>query len=406
MPAISFKKKLSALAITILATSILAGCMPKPQPRLTAEQQKQAQEMQALMIAQMKKKLGMQPQLQQPAIQQQAPSQPANQPTISEETLAAKARELKLSEELVAFEDRKDGVVINGRPIVDMEGEIIDSGYNDLTGQFTYVVRTGTTSFAIRYGTSNSLDRITIAKGHFERGTYRVNTVTGKTLSGKGVIPIADGFIVARDQAAFKYRIGSGVQSLATPESYHVAALQQGDIASTGYILLEKDKVKDNGDNPLTSLMNIANKAMDIVDRKIKDDYMLVHIGSGKQTLVDVSLDSKTTAFLSNCRKKSTLINICDTARYKESLYDQNGLKNLGHYYWSIRWFNTESGPFMVARERGFKEISVTHLGTGQRLVAFQRTMGISHFDVSRNPDGSIALEANLGFSSERIEKH
>jgi hypothetical protein len=79
-----------------------------------------------------------------------------------------------------------------------------------------------------------------------------------------------------------------------------------------------------------------------------------------------------------------------------ESLYNQYGFPNYSHYFWRIRWFNTPSGVIVIAQENEYKDVTLTNLTTGQKVVAFHSLGGFNSFDVVQDASGKITLSVDM----------
>ena len=73
-----------------------------------------------------------------------------------------------------------------------------------------------------------------------------------------------------------------------------------------------------------------------------------------------------------------------------ESLYTDIG-RNYGHYYWSVDWYMTPTGPIAVTMENGQKDVFIIDLKSSRKVNAFHRALGISSLDVTQSPTGVVA---------------
>lgn len=134
-----------------------------------------------------------------------------------------------------------------------------------------------------------------------------------------------------------------------------------------------------------------------------KEDYALFETKTGKLTLLNIQSDGKNQTNLSNCKRKNSMVNICENATSYESLYSDVG-RNMGHYYWKANWMNTPNGPILVSMENGVQDIFITDLKTGKKTLAFSRTLGISDFDAYQSLDGNVRINAKWMFQDHAIE--
>jgi len=301
----------------------------------------------------------------------------------------------------VSFERLRDGFSVNGNRYIDSEGTIVSYGFDILSGDFTYVAETSSGNFVIKSGRALiQSDPVTIANAE-KRGTqWLVTTVTGKKLSGLRLIPSSRGFVITRDNTGFRYIPGKGITNIAAPEEFVIAGLQNGDIANTGYILLEHVPIASNatGAHLLSSIKTLGSS----LGLGKKEDYALLNMDSNKLIPLNISMDDKQVQVMSSCRQRSSLVSVCDKMDSYDSLFDQNGLKNLSHYFWRISWFNTPSGrPILVSQEGGLSKVSATDLSSGKKVIIFERTLGIAGFFATQKSDGNISVSAKMGFSTE-----
>jgi hypothetical protein len=307
----------------------------------------------------------------------------------------------------VSFERKKDGIKINGKTFLDPEGEIVKFGSNNLNGDFTYIIKTGQKEDLIKYGRAGSNDTVTLGYLVTGRDGVNVETVTGKKLSGNAIIPTSRGFVISRKASAFKFDPLNGVSSFSSKDGFHVARFQNGDVASSGFILLEKDEEKES-ESPLGAVTGLfgalkdAGNAFGVID-SASYEYMLADLDSDAAVPLDITTEGKKIGVYSNCRKKNAFVNDCANVNYKESLYNKDGSKNLSHYYWKVYWFNTPEGPFAIAQEAGLRKVTITNMKTGEKVIAFERMLGINGFDAKQSDVGVISLSASLGFSSDSI---
>lgn len=380
--------KIKASAITLLLF-LSTGCMSTaPQQQMSAEEKAHIMNMQKAMMGKMFGGSNITPQ------QKEAP----REVFITEEELLAQKFNVDSTGGAALFERNKDGILINNKMYNDFEGSVANFGGNRITGQFTYAVKNYDGSFTLKYNKANSEHGpIKIAKVEKNGKSFNVTTVTGKSLPGSSVTPTSDGFIVGRAGSAFKYSIGSNqVNSITIIDDYSIANYQNGDVASTDYILLEKNKSSD--DNGLfESFSNLGNS----LGLNKVDDYILVNINNGNIIPLDVSSSGKKVAVHSNCRSKG-LYNECDNVSYKESLYDTKGFRNNSHYYWTIDWVDTTSGP--LAFYKTSSSVKVVDINNSKVHTLFSRALGVNNFKLIEHTDGKVSVEAQLGFSSDKIE--
>ena len=131
---------------------------------------------------------------------------------------------------------------------------------------------------------------------------------------------------------------------------------------------------------------------------------MLLHAKTGKTVQFDISIEDKEVQELYNCQPRNDFINECSGMNVYESMYESDGSRNSGHYFWRIDWMDTPKGPFAVVQEAGTRKINVIDLESDQRVTVLSRTLGINSHTVEQAPNGNISIEARMGFSTKRVE--
>lgn len=386
-------QKISVAAVMIA----LAGCVaPSQQPPMTAEQQAMALEMQKAFLARLQ---GASPATTQPV----APS--AELPKISNDELLKKLKAFEGQTTPIQIERYKDGILIGGKPYVDAEGTIANAAANTQTGDIGYILRLPDNTAKIKYMRAGSnAPAVTLATARHQNNTWAVQTVTGDNSAGDRLIPSSKGLIVARQSSAFEFVPGMGFKSISAPAGFHLAAFQNGDIASTGYVLLERDAKES--ENQVDQLMGLAKSLKKTVGLEKKDDYMLMNINTGQTVTFDKGTeDNKTAVGGSNCKMQSETLNVvkCETLDIRDSLYESNGSRNDEHYFWSLFWFQTSEGPFAIAKEAGTRKVTMTELSTGKKVVLFERALGIANFAADQSTSGVISVQAQVGFTREEV---
>jgi len=394
--ALTITKLALAGAVLCLATGAAVG--QTAQANLTPEQQQQLVD--ALRSRLLQSFSGM---------QRMEPAGPAanianTSPVMSENALRAKLEALPpLPPGGARIERRRDGFVVNGQRYIDSEGAIISYGFDVLTGNVTYLAQIDNTNFVMKTTrVLTGVEPVTIATATKRAGTWLVQTVTGKRLNGTRIIPMATGVLVTRANVGFKYVAGVGTTSFAAPDAFDIAAFQNGDIAGTDYILLERRAQPPS--NELASVIGSLQSIASTLGVARKDDYMLFNISTGKMIALNIPIEGKETNFYGGCVRKNLILSNCADVETYQSLFDQDGTPNLRHYFWRVRWFKTPSGPIMVGQDNGLSEIGITNLATGKRVVAFSRALGIAGFSADQAPDGGVVVIAQMGFSKEKID--
>ena len=381
-----------------IATTLLTGCGSTPP---TPEETVMMNKMQQALLGKVQELGGAQALLGRNMPQQQQAPQPAPEPVISEVELLAKKHEIDATGGPAVFFRKKDGISINGEIFNDYEGSVANFGGNKLTGEFTYSIKNFDGSFGLKYHKANSEKAPMKIATVYKRGaSFKVRTVTGRTFTGSTVIPTSDGFIVGRAGSAFRYVIGKErAPDINLLDGYHIAQYQNGDAASTGYILLEKDARQEN--DKVGGLMDSFSDLGNTLGLNQVDHYVLVNLDKARPVPLDVNVKGKNIAEYSGCERQNDYVNKCSDVDFEESLYTKLGLPNYSHYYWSISWINTPDGP--LAFYRTSTKVKVVDINNERVHTLFSRMLGVNQFVLTEHPNGKVSIKAQLGFSHEEI---
>lgn len=380
-------------------TMLISACAPSDiRAPMTPEEEKLKQAMQARILDVLANT-----QLPQSASQQKQDlvQSKGTEPKLTEEQLAVQVAAFPRIATGVQFTKFRDGFSINnGERYIDPEGEITNYGYNWKNGDVTYLIKTGENQYKIKYvRVLTSKAPITIAEAHSDGAHTTVTTVTGSEFGGDGLILTSKGFIVVRNDSAFVYEIGKPSTSYTPPAGWHIAMYQNGDVASTKFMLLEKDSLEEKGQsNPLTELIESGKALADTFGLTRKPDYMLVNItNQSQQHLFNISLEGKNVHEFSDCRQTSKYIATCNNMETSHALYDNNGMPNTAHYYWRVLWLSTQNGAIAVTRENTQTTVMLTDLYTGKRAKAAYRTTGFPGISATQNNKGVIRVAVSGG---------
>ncbi len=377
-------------AVLVVSALSLNGCIMPHQP--TAEEMEMRQKL-------MQGFLNRMGQPQEAQAKQAAKIEQA--PAVSEQDLAAQIAAFPELPGGATIVKKKDGFEANGRRHIDPEGQIVKYGSSARTGDVTYMAQLSEDSYAIKTMRVGS-EPITIATANVTATGWSVVTATGKKLTGEAIIPLSRGFLVGRSTAGFLYTPGKGITSIAVPDGFLIAPFQNGDIVGTRYLLVERQDI-DKSDQ-VGGIMNAVSSLGSTLGINKKEDYILLHMDSGKQVPINVSMDDKKEGDYSQCRRKGAVMNACKKVEFFESLYDKYGMPNGGHYYWRISWQKSDSGPLLIITENSMRETTVENLATGKKTPLFNRLLGINYVIVTEKPDGRIAATAKLGFDTQTID--
>ncbi|MBM6549898.1 hypothetical protein [Marinomonas ostreistagni] len=377
----------------LLSALLLQGCLPGNVQK-SPQQIEQQNELRAMLIERMNQRMNT------------APAAPEVNKDFQTDQLTKRKAPY---EGVVIVTEQSDGFKLNGHRVVDPEGQVFGYGVNSTTGEFIYLVKTGSQHFSLKYGVLGDSDRVTVAKGVYQRGSISISTYDGQNLSGNNLIPTADGFIIDRGDVVFKYNIFDGqVANLSIPEGFMIAPLQKGDIASTGLVLLEKVQVEPSNAaaGAVDAIKGIFSIAKEVVGGDSEAfDYTLFNTRTGETTRLNISASGKKVGDYSGCQSVNFAVNKCSQVNFRESLYDKYGRPNTSHYYWLVDWFTLHDGGVVaVARENSLSELNVYDLKSKQKFTAFERGLGISSHRVTRHQDGHYSVEASLGFSTKELE--
>jgi hypothetical protein len=325
--------------------------------------------------------------------------------TASEEDIAAQIARFPPKTGGVAIRQRREGFTVNDQPVVDPEGRITMYGFDVVTGDITFAVDTpsGTVVKYMRAGVS--MPAVRIATAVRDDAGWSVQTASGQAISGPTLSMMPKGLLVSRAGAAFRYDPGQGVKSIAVPDGYVMAPIQRGNIGGTGFMLLEKEDAT-GGSNSTAQMLSSFKALGNQLGINAKADFALLNGDTGKLIPLNIDADGQTVTALSDCYRRSahSMASRCYSAQSFESLYSLNGTRNIQHYYWRAQWLNTPQGPIAVTMEDANKEIFITDLTTGKKVVAFHRTLGIADMDVNQDPNGTVSIKAQLAFSHESVD--
>jgi hypothetical protein len=400
-----FVKKQQRIKVTLVSAimlTALTGCISNPpQQKITPEQQAQAYEMRQALIERIRNgNFSQVAQRAQPKVVEPV----AEVPKVSEQDLMQQISSLnKNAISGVKIERVRDGLKINDQAYLDPEGAIIDFAANPLNGNIVYVLKVNQNTRIFKYmnAGSNNLP-VTLGKAVQTARNTVFYTASGQTLNGHNVLPTSTGVLVIRPGSAFNYVPGNRIASVVVPDNYHVASVQRGDVGSTKYILLEKNPAEKSA-NPFGSLLSKMNAISSTLGASKVDDYVLYNIETHNQVTLDVSAEGKSVAQYANCKKVNFAVNECSSVNFYKSLYQNDGRRNIGHYYWRVAWFNTQEGVFAVAGEGGARQVNVINLNERKRATVLERVLGINGYNTDQLPDGTIAIEAKMGFSVEKV---
>lgn len=293
----------------------------------------------------------------------------------------------------------RDGIEINGQQILDPEGRISQYSFDEATGNLGYVVDLPNGVMAVkvtRAGVTTPIKIATLAKSG---AAWSTQLATGTSINGNNFSVQPNGFVISRESSIFVYQAGKGMSSYSAPQGYVVAPLQKGNIATTGYILLERENAT-GGDNAFSSMASSVKAIGKVFGATTKEDYALMRVADARLVPINVEADSKTQSVGRNCRQRNAFINDCKSMVSFESLWTNVGTRSQ-HYYWRIDWVQTKVGPVAVVNEGS--TLNIVTLNDGAKIPVFNRTLGINEFDLTRSHDGTLGLRIKAGLSTETV---
>jgi hypothetical protein len=345
--------------------------------------------------------------VEMPALRADAPPATSTAVTVSESQLAAQFAALPAKACDLQVRQRREGFTVNGQPVVDAEGPITMYAFDVVSGDVTFAVQ-APRNLEIKFMRAGAaVPPRLIAIATRSGAGWSVQTVSGLSLSGSTLSMLPRGLLVARPGAAFRYDPGQGVKNIAVPEGFVLASIQRGNIGGTGYVLLERDTPPVDPQGGLFASVKAIGGSVKAIGANLgvnsKADYALYNAETGQTFPLNIDSDGKEVTTLSDCYRRSGIVNRCNSAETFESLYDELGRRNIHHYYWRAQWLNTPHGPIAITLEGGNRDAYITDLVTGKKVVAFHRALGIADMEVTQNPDGTVSIDAQLAFQHQSV---
>ncbi len=198
---------------------------------------------------------------------------------ITNEELKNKLSKFPTINSGVKFTKQKDGFSVDQSRYLDPEGEIINYGYNWQNGDVTYMIKISSNTYKIKYTRALTNETpIEIATVIQNGNITNIETVTGKKFSSNSLILTSKGFISIREQSAFIYNIAEEVKTFVTPEGWHIATFQNGDVASTKYLLLERTIDPSKKNDSVFGFIESSKELLSAVGVMDKHDYLLINV--------------------------------------------------------------------------------------------------------------------------------
>jgi hypothetical protein len=324
----------------------------------------------------------------------------AERTTFTEVEIMKRVDDLPPGKPLSSFEILRDGLVFDNQRFADSDGEAKNIVLDPTTSTAAYLIPgIGFSSLKITRlgGTSAS---IVIGKLISNNGRTAFQSATGKSISGDFFIPTTDGIIAVRDTIAFRYVVGEGNQQVELPNGWSVAPLQRGNIATTGWILLEKNKSEEDN-NPLNTLIAIGQL---IGVTKPAMDYALLNLNNKVLVPLEVSFDINSTASYSLCKLKNGAGNSCDQLSSYDAVWRNDGKPNFSHYFWSIDWQLMNGKPIAVVLESRSQKINAYDLSEKKKVNLYENTLGITGYRTELSTGGKYKMIANTGIEKMFVD--
>lgn len=312
-------------------------------------------------------------------------STPSSMAVPSASDLTAQLQALNAPGAFVVFEPIRDGFKINGQPYIDPDGEVVSFAGDGVTGQVGYLVATSTNRMQAKLMNARKPgSAIVIGDVLDDGGRVSFNGRDGRTANGSTVLPTSRGIALAREASIIVLDYPGQTIAKALPSGFHTAQFQNGDVASTRMLLIEKSRNKDD----------LAGSARDFLKDfgigKGNDDYAFFNIDMANFLPLHFSR--------ANNEEQADLLNSRTWDRRREVIYNRNGQPNIHHYFWNIQWGNTAYGPLAIVKESALTQVNVINLKNGTRHCAFRRAMGIVGFNIVPTPTGDLEIHASWSF--------
>ncbi|WP_449446575.1 hypothetical protein [Thermomonas brevis] len=310
---------------------------------------------------------------------------PSTANTPSNGALLALMQSANADGNFAIFERKSDGFSINGQPFIDPDGKILDFGADAATGLVTYLVDDGAGAALVKLYNAK-------AKGHpIVAGRLRANGnrstfegVDGQTAGGETIVPMSRGLLVTRDESIVLVDWETGVSAKSLPEGFHAAAYQNGDVAGTRNILLERTR------NP--SPLGGYGSLKELFGKSDASDYAFYNLDTGNLVSLQFTRGKNEATFDTPAGRIT-----------RESIREEDGRPNYSHYYWSINWTNSKHGPLAVAIEKGLQDLNLIDLQTGTKHNVVHRGAGIQRFELVQLSDGDFEIRGGWSFKDHPI---
>lgn len=347
----------------------------------------------------------------QAAPAQLAPTQPvAAQPATStaaassiDGALQAQIAQRNTANRFTLFAPQGDGFTFDGQPYVDADGRIVKYGADFATGWVTYLAAIGPGHYLVKHqNVHSSLPPVTIGEVAEQDGFVNFRSSDGQTAGGTNILLTSNGVMVERDASLVVFDLTHGMQAMAVPQGFHVAHYQHGDVAGTGYVLLER--VDTDSNDPARAVKDLGAAVGSLFGAKDDAyDYALYNIATHALVPLNLSMRGKNVGYGTDCRRQNRFVNKCRGYKQYESIWQPDGRPNLEHYFWALTWQTTKYGPLAVAEENDERDLNIVRLDNGNRYNAFHRGLGLNGFTATPSADGDLHVVATIVFSKKEL---
>lgn len=286
------------------------------------------------------------------------------------------------------FSDPFDGFLVNGRSWVDPAGASFTFSVgggrysyrvfagNRTTGNMTYAIRSGQPGhYLIRSANANSQQApntigTLVAT---ENNDWEFTPTGGEMIAGQTFFMLDDGILVERGDTVFRYRPGTGLQTIQLPPGFALFGYQRGDVGTTHYVAI----FRAHGGNH-----SIFHGIKAAAGKSEESDVALFNVDTGHIIPVKRTVDDSLT----------------------DKMFDGFGNPIASYYLWSIYWYATPDGPLAVAFEHDVSDLVAIDLANDHRVTLFTRSLGITEFHPTQNPDGRVSVEASWMFKKHEAQ--
>ena len=321
---------------------------------------------------------------------------------MTEEQLQQRLVALPVGEPVSALQFLSDGLMFNGQRFVDPMGRAERFAVDRGTGRAGYVARSGGDVLVRVAVLGAAAEPISIGVLRSQGGQQILETVTGKRLAGELFFPLPDGALVLRESVGFRYSAGEGVRQITFPPGWFPTPVQRGNLAGTGWLLLEKDVAEQRKSQ--LPFVGLVNKIGEIAGAKESNEYALFDTKSSRMVVLDISTDGKSISEGTQCRRRNGVINVCDQMATMQTAWERDGSPNWRHYFWRVDWQQIQGRPVAVVQEKRSVQVNLYDLQSGAKVNLFERGLGLTSMNAEPTADGRLRVTARLGFGTAVVD--